>query len=110
MKKTIAGLLLLLPSMALADGDDVAKGKLLYEEHCAKCHGRNGDGKGPAGRALEPRPTDFRSAKVDDELWFKITRHGSKAVGKSDAMEGYDKLLTDKQIRDVLAYCKTFKR
>ena len=85
-------------------------GKPIYQEHCAKCHGSRGDGKGPVGRALDPKPTDFNSARADDAAWFKVTKFGAKAAGKSNGMEGYGKLLTDDQIRAVLTYCKTFKR
>ncbi len=38
----------------------LAQGKKIFEETCATCHGSNGDGKGPAGAALKPPPTDFR--------------------------------------------------
>ncbi len=38
----------------------LAQGKKIFEETCATCHGSKGDGKGPAGTALKPPPTDFR--------------------------------------------------
>ncbi len=90
--------------------EDLAKEKTIYQEHCAKCHGQNGDGKGRAGRSLDPKPTDFTMAVANDAEWFKATKFGSKAVDKSNGMEGYEKVLSDEQIRQVLAYCKTFKR
>ena len=37
----------------------VAQGKSLFEQNCAACHGSNGNGKGPAGAALTPAPSDF---------------------------------------------------
>ena len=37
----------------------LAQGKKLFEQNCSACHGSNGDGKGPAGAALKPSPTDF---------------------------------------------------
>ena len=39
----------------LKDKDAVAAGKVLFEEHCAECHGENGAGgkKGPSLRAQE---------------------------------------------------------
>jgi len=37
----------------------LAKGKKLYEQNCAPCHGAKGDGKGPAGALLKPPPRDF---------------------------------------------------
>ena len=37
----------------------LTQGKKLYEQNCSPCHGPKGDGKGPAGAALTPAPTDF---------------------------------------------------
>jgi high-affinity iron transporter len=34
----------------------------LYEARCASCHGPTGRGDGPAGAALDPKPTSFRDA------------------------------------------------
>jgi high-affinity iron transporter len=36
------------------------KGKKIFEQTCAPCHGSKGDGKGPAGAVLKPPPNDFR--------------------------------------------------
>lgn len=37
----------------------VEKGKAAYAIHCLMCHGEAGDGKGPAGVALQPPPRNF---------------------------------------------------
>jgi high-affinity iron transporter len=37
----------------------LAQGKKLYEQNCLPCHGAKGDGRGPAGVALQPPPQDF---------------------------------------------------
>ncbi len=37
-----------------------SEGQLLYREHCAGCHGENGNGLGPAARHLFPAPRNFR--------------------------------------------------
>ena len=34
----------MVPNNALGRGDDLAKGKKIYDENCTKCHGDNGDG------------------------------------------------------------------
>jgi high-affinity iron transporter len=39
---------------------DHARGKALYQQNCAVCHGSSGAGDGPAGTALDPAPTNFR--------------------------------------------------
>lgn len=38
---------------------DYARGRTLYAEHCASCHGVTGDGKGPAAADLKPPPIPF---------------------------------------------------
>ncbi|HEX7054365.1 MAG TPA: cytochrome c/FTR1 family iron permease [Burkholderiales bacterium] len=38
---------------------DLARGKALYAQHCAACHGAQGRGDGPAAKGLEPPPSDF---------------------------------------------------
>ena len=37
----------------------VAKGRAAYEVACASCHGTLGDGNGPAGQYLNPKPRQF---------------------------------------------------
>ncbi|OGQ10859.1 MAG: hypothetical protein A2138_06445 [Deltaproteobacteria bacterium RBG_16_71_12] len=34
-------------------------GKKLYDVNCLPCHGEKGDGNGPVGQALVPKPRDF---------------------------------------------------
>lgn len=41
----------------------VARGKAVYEQNCAACHGVNGDGKADAAAFLLPKPRNFREAK-----------------------------------------------
>jgi mono/diheme cytochrome c family protein len=89
--------------------EDAAAGKQIYVEHCLVCHGIKGKGNGPSGKALNPKPTDFTSATPNDEEWFKATKLGTKALGKSNGMEGFAAKLSDEQIRNVLAYTKTLK-
>lgn len=37
----------------------VEKGKVLYTTNCAACHGEKGDGNGPAGKMMNPKPRNF---------------------------------------------------
>ncbi|RJP57860.1 MAG: cytochrome c, partial [Ignavibacteriales bacterium] len=39
--------------------DFIAKGKELYQQSCASCHGNNGLGDGAAGVALNPPPRNL---------------------------------------------------
>lgn len=38
---------------------DFERGRALYVEHCASCHGADGNGKGPASAGLNPPPIAF---------------------------------------------------
>jgi mono/diheme cytochrome c family protein len=60
-------------------------GKQLFDNHCAQCHGEQGDGKGLAAKLLYPKPRDFREGKFrlvttmnrvpsDEDLMQAITR------------------------------------
>jgi len=59
------------------------EGKKIFEQACASCHGDKGDGKGPAGAALKPPPTDFQkpfrewpNAKGNLEKVFEVISKG----------------------------------
>jgi mono/diheme cytochrome c family protein len=72
------------------------------------CHGDAGMGNGAAGVACNPRPTDFTdksimSRKTDDDL-FKVVTKGSPYTG----MAPYEKMLSEQDRRNVVAYIRTF--
>ncbi|WP_240222108.1 FTR1 family protein [Rheinheimera hassiensis] len=53
-----------MPAIALPQqAPDRIRGKALYQQNCAACHGDNGHGDGPAGTALDPTPTDFHDTE-----------------------------------------------
>lgn len=60
-----------------ADEASLERGGEIYEATCIKCHGEQGDGKGPTASRLNPEPADFRAEHVttlsDGELLYIIT-------------------------------------
>lgn len=52
----------------------LTNGRDLYLKHCQQCHGQSGDGNGPAGKYLYPRPRDYRPGIFK----FTSTPYGSK--------------------------------
>lgn len=54
-----------------------AEGKKSAQVNCVTCHGASGKGDGPAAAALNPRPADWTSKRVQDmsdgELFWKIS-------------------------------------
>ena len=87
-------------------GGNAAAGKKLAETNCVSCHGAGGKGDGPAAAALNPKPADWTSAKVqgesDGELFWKI----SNGRGPMPPW----KHLSDKDRWDLVAYVKSLKK
>lgn len=86
---------------------ETAKGKTLYTQMCVICHGKGGKGDGPAGIALNPRPADHTSARVQDQsdgaLFWKMTNG-------NPPMAAYKDVLTEEQRWDLVNYIRTLKK
>ena len=94
--------------------ETVANGESLYQEHCASCHGADGDGKGEVASDLSTKPRNFTKGiykfrstpsgelPTDDDLLRTIS------VGiPGTAMEGYPEL-PQSDLLALVAYLKTF--
>jgi cbb3-type cytochrome c oxidase subunit III len=90
------------------------RGKAVYDAHCVECHGVAGKGDGPSAAYLVPRPRDFTTGK------YKIRTTASGSVPSDDdligsvrrglygtAMPGWDRILPDGDIADVVQYIKS---
>jgi cytochrome c6 len=89
--------------MSLLDTPAIAQngGEKIYKAKCASCHGPDGGGATPAGKATKAR--DFCSEEVKketDEEWTSIVVKGK------NKMPSYDKKITDAEIKDVVAYIR----
>jgi len=84
-----------------AAADDVPGAALYRQKACHTCHGADGSGNTPTGKALKAR--DLRSVEVqqqtDEELAAVI------AAGKGK-MPAYKASLDAEQIRNVVAYLR----
>jgi mono/diheme cytochrome c family protein len=84
-------------------GGNAANGKKLADVNCVSCHGASGKGDGPAAAALNPKPADWTSAKVQSEspgeLFWKI----SNGRGPMPPW----KHLPEKDRWDLVAYVKS---
>jgi len=96
----------------------VARGSELYERHCASCHGRALEGQPawrtrlPSGRMPAPPHDDSgHTWHHPDDVLAGITKLGLTPPyappGYQSDMPAFGSLLTDAQIRDVLAYIKS---
>lgn len=50
-------------AIAAAAPVSLEHGAGLYAQHCAACHGENGNGAGPAAKFLYPKPRNFRAGQ-----------------------------------------------
>jgi mono/diheme cytochrome c family protein len=82
-------------------------GKALYSTYCTPCHGKKGSGDGPAAAALNPKPADHTSAKVqaesDGTLFWKLSEGHSP-------MPAYQAVLTATQRWDLVNYIRTLAK
>ncbi|HEV8325746.1 MAG TPA: c-type cytochrome [Myxococcota bacterium] len=90
-------------------------GRGVYNRACAACHGRAGNGKGPAARYLDPLPRDFTTG----EYKFRTTPSGTlpteadllRTVREGipgTAMPAWKTHLTSYETRAVVAYVRGF--
>jgi mono/diheme cytochrome c family protein len=100
------GLVLLATMPAM--GADLANGKKVYTDKCARCHGGSGRGDGPRAKALDKKPRDYADAgemeKITDADPKKIVLQGK------GAMPSYKGRVSDKDLEGVIAYIRTFAK
>lgn len=103
-------LILLLPLYAFSED----KGKKLYDDWCAQCHGYKGDGKGYAADFTFPKPRDF----VNGIYKFRSTPSGSPPTdndiirsirtGNPGTSMPPWKRFSDDEVKSLVDYLKKF--
>jgi len=81
-------------------------GMRVYEDHCLRCHGEEGDGNGEKASELSVAPTNFTDASAmnratDGELYWEITK------GRSP-MPAFETKLSDMERWEAVDYIRTF--
>lgn len=92
----------------------LVRGEPVYRSHCASCHGRGGDGQGPATRYLDVDPRDFTTGvykwrttpsgqlPTDADL-LRTVRRGVPGT----RMPGWGGRLPERDMRAVVQYIQT---
>ncbi|MCP4911571.1 MAG: c-type cytochrome [Oligoflexia bacterium] len=82
------------------------RGKVVYEQHCLSCHGRDGLGSGPDAedQALPPANLVETARNVPS---FKFFIMASRYKG---TMPGWKSLLSEKELRDVENYIRSLAK
>src|SRR3984957_3040716 len=102
-RSVVVVLLFALPALSLASSthaaDDAAA---LFKAKCAACHGPDGSGGTPTGKAMGT--PDLRSEDVQKQTDAQLI--DSTANGKGKKMPAYKGKLTDDQIKQLVGYIR----
>jgi mono/diheme cytochrome c family protein len=90
-------------SLAGAVGFAQSSGEALYKAKCAMCHGATGQADSGAGKSMKVKPASDPDVKKMTEA--QMIDAVSNGMGK---MQPYKGKLTDAQIKDAVAYFRTF--
>lgn len=81
-------------------GGDAARGKVLFEEKCSRCHGP--DGKGARGGAtIDMTSAAWHQGRTDNQMRLTILR------GRGMMMPAF--ALEEQQLKDVVAHVRAIK-
>lgn len=109
-------------AFVLVDREDaaVARGRILYDAHCASCHGQNLEGQPdwqkPGSDGRYPAPPHDASGHTwhhsDADLIAYTTLGGEQALAQmgvtfESGMPGFGDILSQQDIEDVLSYIKS---
>ena len=97
-----------------ASPEAIKAGAQLYATHCAACHGAEGRGDGASASGLPIKPQDLTEGRIVNRLpdyWMeRLLRDGGVGVGLSPLMPAFDRLLSDVQRREVVAFVRTLAK
>lgn len=87
----------------------LAAGRMLYDKHCAVCHGAKGVGDGVVGETLQPAPTNLamslKMPQASDPFVFWAIAEGGAML--QTAMPPFKDVLTEQEIWQLIAYLRS---
>lgn len=86
-----------------------ARGAAIFKKYCVLCHGDKAEGDGVAAKYYNPRPANLTLSPLSNAQKEAIIRNGGRGVGRSEAMPPWRQELSDRQIKDVIAFLGTVK-
>lgn len=104
-------------SNAASSAEVIEQGRQIYADQCASCHGAQLEGQPdwrtplPSGRLpAPPHDASGHTWHHPDDVLFRIVKEGTAAIvggGYESDMPGFGDVLSDSEIRAVLAYIKS---
>jgi mono/diheme cytochrome c family protein len=92
-------------AMLSAEKGDVAKGKELFQNRCAVCHGSAGEGREAMGKVLGVKMPVLSSKEVQSLSDSDLKTIVLKGKGKMQAVP-----LPDREILDTIAFMRSLKK
>jgi mono/diheme cytochrome c family protein len=109
---TIAAVLLSIVPIAAAAEGDAAKGKVIFDQMCAGCHGFRGDGGEGHRGGFSPHVGTLANKEyldsLPDEYLITIIKKGGAYMGKIATMPAWEHRLSDEDVRNIVAHIRTF--
>ena len=87
---------------------NLSRGKRFFVENCAKCHGLEGDGKGPSAAELDPPPRSFQDPRMNQlapHQLFNALTFGVEGTEMPSHLES----LSDQERWDIAFYIMTLR-
>jgi len=83
---------------------DAAKGGVFFQNNCATCHGKDGDGRGPRAYFINPKPRNFLHTASRQEFnrvkLFEMISNGERGT----EMPAWKQVLGPQEIANVAEY------
>ena len=83
------------------------RGKILFDRHCAFCHGVDGHADTPVAKLLQTRPRNFADpvemARVSDDQIYRAVKEGKPGT----AMAAWGQVLSELEIGDVMDHIRS---
>lgn len=102
------------PPESTPTAEGLLRGKALYAQACASCHGPQGKGDGPQvmrdlqGLPVKPRDLTagiFKGSSSSEDLWYRVN-----AGLPGSPMPGYQGAYSDEQVWDLIHYVQTLPK
>ena len=115
VKKYKIGAVALLPlflfaisQSAAAQTGNAEEGRRLFEQNCAKCHGIDGSGNTPVGKAVGAK--DLRAPEAqkmsDDQIYNQIDKGNGNMPSLADAINRAKADQMSMKVKDLIAYIR----